>query len=171
MTIERQLVEVQSRFVGFGPPKSAAGRRTITLPGFLATMLEEQLAERAQPGPDGLVFVNTVGNPPHASGFSAFTWARAKRRAGIEGVRWHDLRHTAVALAIEQGAHAKAIQERMGHASVSVTLDRYGHLLPSLGERIADGLDSAFRSADQNATVVAPVAEIGRRPESRSRYS
>jgi integrase len=160
VTVERQLLEVQSRFVGFGPPKSAAGRRTITLPGFLATLLEEQLAEPAQPGPDGLVFANTVGNPPHASGFTAFTWARAKRRAGLEGVRWHDLRHTAVALVIEQGAHAKAIQERMGHASVSVTLDRYGHLLPSLGERIADGLDSSFRSADQRAPVVAPVAEI-----------
>jgi integrase len=145
VTIERQLLEVQSRFIGFGPPKSAAGRRTITLPGFLATMLEEQLAEQAPPGPDGLVFVNTVGNPPHASGFTAFTWARAKRRAGLEGVRWHDLRHTAVALAIEQGAHAKAIQERMGHASVSVTLDRYGHLLPSLGERIANLLDKAVR--------------------------
>jgi integrase len=125
------------------------------------------LAERAQPGPDGLVFVNTVGNPPHASGFNAFTWARAKRRAGVEGVRWHDLRHTAVALAIEQGAHAKAIQERMGHASVSVTLDRYGHLLPSLGERVADGLDSAFRSADHAASEVAPVAEIGSRRGSR----
>jgi integrase len=128
-TIERQLLEVQSRFVGF-------------------------------------VFVNTAGNPPHASGFNAFTWARAKRRAGIEGVRWHDLRHTAVALAIEQGAHAKAIQERMGHASVSVTLDRYGHLLPSLGERIADGLDSAFRSADQGTSVLAPVAELRRGRES-----
>lgn len=160
VTIERQLLEVQSRFLGFGPPKSAAGRRTITLPGFLATMLEDQLAERAQPGPDGLVFVNTVGNPPHSSGFTAFTWARAKRRAGLEGVRWHDLRHTAVALAIEQGVHAKAIQERMGHASVSVTLDRYGHLLPSLGERIAEGLDSAFRSADQDGERAAPVTEI-----------
>lgn len=164
VTVERQILEVQSRFLGFGPPKSAAGRRTITLPGFLATMLEDQLAERAQPGPDGLVFVNTVGNPPHSSGFTAFTWARAKRRAGLEGVRWHDLRHTAVALAIEQGAHAKAIQERMGHASVSVTLDRYGHLLPSLGERIADGLDSAFRSADHGAPM-APVAEIRSRRE------
>jgi hypothetical protein len=51
----------------------------------------------------------------------------------------------------------------MGHASVSVTLDRYGHLLPSLGERIAD---SAFRSADQGVPVVAPVTEIGRRRES-----
>jgi integrase len=123
-------------------------------------MLENQLAERAQPGPDGLVFVNIVGNPPHSSGFTAFTWARAKRQAGLEGVRWHDLRHTAVAFAIEQGAHAKAIQERMGHASVSVTLDRYGHLLPSLGERIADGRDSTFLSAANGAQVVAPVAEI-----------
>ncbi len=51
VTVERQLLEVQSCFVGFGPPKSATGRRNITLPGFLVAMLEEQLAERAQPGP------------------------------------------------------------------------------------------------------------------------
>jgi integrase len=160
VTVERQLLEVQSRFLGFGPPKSAAGRRTIALPDFLVSLLEEQLAERARPGPDGLVFVNTAGNPAHAAGFNAFTWARAKRRAGLEGVRWHDLRHTAVALAIEQGAHAKAIQERMGHASVSVTLDRYGHLLPSLGERIAEGLDSAFQAAEGASRSLATVTKM-----------
>jgi integrase len=82
-----------------------------------------------------------------ASSFNGQTWRLAKKRAGLERLRWHDLRHTAVALAIEQGAHAKAIQERMGHSSIAVTLDRYGHLLPSIEERIAVGLEESYRRA------------------------
>ena len=59
MTVRRQIIEVGSRFEGFGEPKTAAGRRTIDLPPFLCDILEDQLAERSQPGPKGLVFVNT----------------------------------------------------------------------------------------------------------------
>lgn len=142
--VQRQVIEVQSRFVEFGPLKTAASRRSVTLPGFLVEMLSEQLTERAQPGADGLVFVNTAGHTPHASSFRSQLWAGACRRAGV---RWHDLRHAAVALAIERGAHAKAIQERMGHSSIKVTLDRYGHILPTIEQRIADGLDDSYHQA------------------------
>jgi len=158
--IEQQLNEVNSKFVGFGPPKTAAGRRSITLPASLVGMMREQLEDRAQPGPDGLVFVNTAGNSPHASSFSGQVWSQARTRADMRDLRWHDLRHTAVALAIEQGAHAKAIQERMGHSSVGVTLDRYGHLLPSIGERLADGLDATLRSASEAPRPMASVTDI-----------
>ncbi|MCA1708985.1 MAG: site-specific integrase [Actinobacteria bacterium] len=151
---------MNSKFLGFGPPKTAAGRRAITMPASLARMMQEQLEKRAQPGPDGLVFVNTAGHSPHASSFSGHMWSQARARAGMRDLRWHDLRHTAVALAIEQGAHAKAIQERMGHSSVGVTLDRYGHLLPSIGERLADGLDATFRAAEDAPRPLAGVTEI-----------
>jgi Phage integrase family len=62
--------------------------------------------------------------------------------------RFHDLRHTGVALAIAAGAHPKAIQSRMGHSSINVTLDRYGHLFPELDEAIA----AAFEVSLQEAT-------------------
>lgn len=55
-----------------------------------------------------------------------------------------------MAFAIEQGAHPKSIQERMGHASITTTLDRYGHLFPSLDERIADGLDEVYETGRRN---------------------
>ncbi len=115
----------------------------MDLPAFLCTMLQEQLAERAQPGVDGLVFVNT----PHASSFASQTWLKARLAVGRPDLRWHNLRHTAVALAIAQGAHPKSIQERMGHSSITVTLDRYGHLFPALGRQVADGLDSVYRES------------------------
>ncbi|MBW3537381.1 MAG: tyrosine-type recombinase/integrase [Actinobacteria bacterium] len=70
----------------------------------------------------------------------------------------HDLRHTSVALAIAEGAHPKAIQARMGHSSINVTLDRYGHLLPELDEGIAirfgERLADARRSQRERSGVL-----------------
>jgi hypothetical protein len=94
-----------------------------------------------------LVFPHRAGNPIHPSSFNTAHWKPAKAQVGLDGLRFHDLRHTAVALAIAQGAHPKAIQARMGHSSVQVTLDRYGHLFPELDADIADGLDKAFRAS------------------------
>ena len=145
ITVLEQLVEVKGAFL-WQPPKTRAGRRRITIPAFLADMLAEQLAHRAGTGPSGLVFPNTAGNPIATSSFNTAHWTPAKHRAGLAGVRFHDLRHTAVALAIAQGAHPKAIQARLGHSSVQVSLDRYGHLFPELDAAIAEGLDGTFRS-------------------------
>jgi integrase len=146
VTVLEQLVEVKGQFL-WQPPKTRAGRRRVTVPGFLADMLAEQLAHRALPGPAGLVFPNRAGKPIATSSFNTAHWKPAKQRAGIDGLRWHDLRHTAVALAIAQGAHPKAIQARLGHSSVQVTLDRYGHLFPELDAAIADGLEGTFRAS------------------------
>ena len=146
VTVVEQLVIVDGRWV-CKTPKTTAGRRRITLPGFLVDLLGAQLEERAGPGPDGLVFPNRVGNPINPSSFNGNHWKPAKERAGIEGVRFHDLRHTAVAMAIAEGAHPKTIQARMGHASVQITLDRYGHLFPELDQAVAEGLDRTFRAA------------------------
>lgn len=144
VTVIEQLTEVNGH-LRFGPPKTTAGRRAVALPAFLADALAEQVGGRAEPGTDGLVFPAKVGGPMRRSNFRARAWLPATRRAGVEGLRFHDLRHTAVALAIGQGAHPKAIQARMGHASVGITLDRYGHLFEGLDERIADGLDATWR--------------------------
>src|SRR3954465_11882553 len=84
-------------------------------------------------------------HPMRRSNFRRRIWLPAVAQAGLEGRRFHGLRHTAGALGIAQGAHPKAIQERMGHSSIQVTLDRYGHLFPGLDERIAEGLDAIYR--------------------------
>ena len=65
-------------------------------------------------------------------------------------VRTHDLRHSCASLLISLGAHPKAIQERLGHKEISVTLNLYGHLFPSLEEQITDALDELGRSAGQS---------------------
>jgi integrase len=146
IVVVEQLVHLNGRWVRKAP-KTKAGRRSVGIPLFLAELLAQQLDEHPGAGPDDLVFPNQAGNPLHQSSFNTNYWKPAKANAGIEGLRWHDLRHTAVALAIAQGAHPKAIQARMGHSSVQVTLDRYGHLFPELDERIAEGLDDVYRAA------------------------
>lgn len=155
ITVAEQLVQLDDGSFVRQEPKTRAGVRTVSIPPFLAEMLQEQLDRWAQPGPDGLVFPNSAGNPLVQASFQSNVFKPATRRAGVAPLRWHDLRHTAVALAIGQGAHPKAIQQRMGHSSVTMTLDRYGHLFPEIDEAIADGLQAAFdgSAADDGATV------------------
>ena len=134
-------------------PKTKAGTRSISISAFLAERLGEQLASRSQPGLDGLVFVNKRGGPVGSSIFHTRHWAPARRAVGLDGLRFHDLRHTAVALAISQGAHPKAIQRRMGHSTINMTLDRYGHLFPELDEQIADHIGSLLSHAETSRTA------------------
>jgi integrase len=95
------------------------------------------------------------GIRPTLSSFTSQTWKKAREKISRPYLRWHDLRHTSVALAIANGAHPKAIQERMGHSSITITFDRYGHLFPSLGIEVADGLEASYQAA---LTTGHPVA-------------
>jgi integrase len=151
ITVVEQLTEVNGT-LALGPPKTAAARRRVALPAFLVHLFEGHLAERAEPGPTGLVFSALEGGPMRRSNFRRRQWEPATRRSGLEGLRFHDLRHTAVALAIEAGAHPRALMERLGHSSVNVTLGRYGHLLPGQDEAIARRLEDTFRSANLSSS-------------------
>jgi len=80
-------------------------------------------------------------------------WYACLEASGIRRIRFHDLRHTYASLLIEQGAHPKYIQEQMGHSSIKVTMDTYGHLFPNRERGWADKLDEAT-----NATPAQPVS-------------
>ena len=142
MVVE-QLNELSGR-LEWGRPKTAAGRRAVSIPATLADLLAEQLA-RPVVARSGLAFPSPLGEPLRRSNFGRRVWSPATAALGLDGLRFHDLRHTAVAMAISQGAHPKAIQERMGHSSVTVTLDRYGHLYEGLDGHLAEGLDDVLR--------------------------
>jgi integrase len=127
-------------------PKTPASVRSISLSPFTTELLSEHVGRFSGAGPDGLVFANGAANPIAASSFWNNHFSRSLRRAGVS-CRFHDLRHTSVALAIAEGAHPKAIQARMGHSSITVTLDRYGHLFPELDEAIASAFSARFVEA------------------------
>ena len=141
--VVESLVEV-SGTLHPGSTKTGA-RRTLSLPRFLHEMLREHTG--AFPSDGGYVFTSTEGQPLRRNFYNRH-FKPAVIAAGLEpGLRFHDLRHTCAALLIAQGAHPKEIQERMGHSTIRLTFDRYGHLLPSLDERLRDGLDLLFREA------------------------
>ncbi len=142
--VVQALTEVSGR-LSVGPTKTGA-RRTVLLPRFLAQMLGEHIGRF--PSEDGYVFTSAEAKPLRRRNFYRRHFKPAVARAGLDpGLRFHDLRHTCVALLIAQGHHPKTIQEHLGHSSIRLTLDRYGHLYPSLTERLRQGLDAIFEES------------------------
>ncbi len=145
----------------------------VVVPGFLRELLAEHLREllaehlarNVDEDPDALVFTSPEGQPLRNSNFRRRVWHRAVADAGLpDGLRIHDLRHTCASLLIAQGAHPKAVQVHLGHSSISVTMDRYGHLFPSDMEALASALDAARSRAlaDQMRTKDGPeVIKLG----------
>jgi len=75
-------------------------------------------------------------------------WRETHLASGIRKVRLHDLRHTFASQLIEQGAHPKYIQEQLGHSSITMTMDTYGHLFPNRNRGVVDGLDATSAQPD-----------------------
>src|SRR6266511_4119106 len=138
------ITEVSGK-LHIGPPKTRASRRTVGLPRFVVRELGTQLAGGA--ALDDHVFTAPEGGPLRIVGFRNRIWRPATEAAGLEGLRIHDLRHTAVALWIAAGASPKEVAVRAGHTSVSFTLDRYGHLYPEADARLRDRLDDLHATA------------------------
>lgn len=142
--VVEQIVRLNDGSFVRRPPKTSAGVRSITVSSSVASLLDSHLDQFSGDGVDGLVFPNAAGNPLAAASFYNNHFKPALTKAGVS-CRFHDLRHSSVALAIADGAHPKAIQMRMGHSSITVTLDRYGHLFPELDEAIANAFDLRLR--------------------------
>lgn len=114
------------------------------------------------PGPNGLVFPGNGGGALRANAWRYRHWRPAIRAAGLDPLRPHDLRHTAVSLWIAAGASPKQIATWAGHTSVAVVLDRYGHLLPGHEESVLSALDALAKSPPTpGADLLAlPLPEI-----------
>jgi len=140
----------------FGPPKTYE-RRSVALPPALSEELAAYLADRPRE-PDALVFCAPDGGPLRHRNFYRRQFRPAVAAAGLpEQARFHDLRHTCAALLIAQGAHPLAVMQRLGHSSITVTMNTYGHLFPELDEALTKGLDAAYRAA-RNANRESVVA-------------
>lgn len=142
LTIAESLSEVSGQ-VMLAPPKTAAARRQVALPKFLAEELEGHLADWP-PSDDRFVFSAPQGGPLLRRNFRRRVWLPAVRESVGEPMRFHDLRHTHAAMLIAQGEHPKVIQNRLGHSSIKVTLDTYGHLFEGLDVAAAERLDTVF---------------------------
>lgn len=138
--VRETLVDVGS-VLRFGPPKTKASVRTVTLPRTIATQVGNHLATYVPDSPEALVFTGDKGQPIRRAWFRGIYWLPTLRRAGLEGLRFHDLRHTFVSLWVSLGRNAKEVSKVAGHSSVAFTLDRYGHLYDTDDEGLGEALD------------------------------
>jgi integrase len=130
--------------VSFGTTKNHK-RRTIVIPSFLRDLLNDHVLRLGIGDQEDLVFTATNGTPMRNSNFSSYVWKPAVAAADLPtSLRIHDLRHTAAALLIAQGGHPEAIKRQLGHSSIRVTMDTYGHLYPSEAEALAMAMDEVF---------------------------
>lgn len=147
VTVSRNLVELDSGHLVLGPTKTRASRRTVTLPRLVTDHLAQHLSAFGT-GPEGVVFTSPEGGMVRFGTWRQRYWYPAVAEAGLEPLRFHDLRHTHAALLIAQGEHPKVIQSRLGHTSISTTLDTYGHLMEGLDVGVADRLDDLASSTN-----------------------
>jgi integrase len=139
VTVAEQLVEVNGAF-SVGPPKSTAGRRNVTLPAAVVDVLAEHLTHYTAPSHDAFVFLSSQGGHLRRSNFNRRVWQPATRAAGIEGLRVHDLRHTAGTLATAAGGSLREVMDRLGH-STTVAAVRYQHVMAERDAAIARELN------------------------------
>ena len=109
--------------------------------------------------PDAFLFAGPDGGALRARQWRARHWAPAAAEAALAPLRPHDLRHTAVALWIAQGASPKQIATWAGHTSVSVVLDRYGHLFPGHEQTVMELLEAGYTTPS-----APPKGELRRLP-------
>jgi integrase len=107
----------------FGPPKSAAGRRTVTVPAAIRSEIKKHLDTLVAADPDALVFTSSRGAVLRRSNFQRATdWTTTVKAAGLPGFHLHDLRHTGNSLAAASGASLRSLMTRMGHGSTRAAL-------------------------------------------------
>jgi integrase len=161
ITVRRKRLRLASGEVIEGHPKSEAGRRRVALPRPLTEELEHHLGRYSGDGLERFVFVSESGVPVDPNNFRSRVWIPATRAAGLEGVRFHDLRHAAGTLAAQTGATTKEIMARLGHASPRAAMV-YQHASEDRDRLIADKLGQMATEAGL-AGSPTPTTTITRR--------
>jgi integrase len=138
----------------FGPPKTSTSRRTIPLPSTIVKELKaqrkKQLEERLKLGAawqnNNLVFPSEIGTPLLSRNlFRVFK--RTLKKAEIrESIRLYDLRHTTATLLLLGGINPKVVSERLGHSTITLTLDVYSHVLPTMQQDASEQLEAMILS-------------------------
>ena len=154
LQVRRSLGQTKGN-IALKAPKTKSSRRRISIPQFLTKALKshkkEQMETRLQVGKgyndQDMVFANLDGGwiSPHS--FShAFQYRVKDVEFNKKKVRLHDLRHTLASQLLLIGAHPKVVSERLGHSSISITLDIYSHLLSGIDEEATNKIDEVLSS-------------------------
>ncbi|MFE5922592.1 tyrosine-type recombinase/integrase [Streptomyces sp. NPDC056468] len=138
--VRRAVAELNNGQREIKAPKSAAGKRTVSIPAAIAPDIRDHLKRYAEPGADGRVFVGAKGATPRRNHFNRL-WRKACEDAGIKGLHFHDLRHTGNTLAASTGASTRELMSRMGHSTARAALI-YQHASADRDRLIAKALSN-----------------------------
>ena len=132
-------------------PKTEKSRRSIVLPALVVNLLSQHRARQLQAKEEAgeawqehnLVFTTAVGTPLNPSKVVDKFKALLKR-AGLPDIRFHDLRHSTASILLGMGIHPKVVQELLGHNQISMTMDIYSHVMPTMHKDAMDRWNKAF---------------------------
>jgi integrase len=149
-----------------GTPKSGKGRRvdmSRQLKETLLALLEARKEEAWRKGWEAVpewVFCGDDGNPLPASSLHHIVFYPALHRARLRRIRIHDLRHTFASLLIQQGESLAYIRDQLGHHSIKITVDTYGHLIPGGNRQAVDRLDDPRPEPTERPGVATPQEDV-----------
>ena len=123
-------------------PKTDKAKRPIRMPDFVVDALKTHCAAKKEK--TGLLFT-TSNHTPYSPRNLVRDFKQQLTRAGLPDIRFHDLRHTTATLLLSQGVHPKIVQEILGHSQISLTLDTYSHVTPSMQKEAAEKMSEMFR--------------------------
>ena len=149
LSVQRAVISA-GKGTGLSEPKTRRSRRSIPLdPGTLDALRvhrRAQVAERLRLGEvwtdSGRMFTGLTGEPLHPDTISS-AFVEIVLGVDVPRIRLHDLRHTSATVAMEAGVHPKIVSERLGHSTISITLDLYSHATPSLQSEAANQIGAA----------------------------
>lgn len=149
LRVTQVLHQLGDRTFVYTEPKTAKGRRAVSLTPASCLMLQSQNERQEHEAAllgipftgDTLVFSHPDGSPRRPDTLTK-AFRRYSRQAGLTGVRLHDLRHTHASLLLKLNVNPKIVSDRLGHASIQITMDVYSHLMPGMQEAAVAGLDA-----------------------------
>jgi len=150
LQVRRTLSETRTGHK-FEKPKNGKGRSvkcsqkaTEALRSHRVRQNEERLKVGSLRQDSGLVFPTTTGTTMSCTNLLGRHFKPLLERAGLPTIRLHDLRHTCATILLMAGKHPKYVQELLGHASISITLDTYSHVIEGMDGGLADAMDNAL---------------------------
>jgi len=158
LQVRRILTHMPMKLNGRGgyveaEPKTEKSRRNIAIAPFALEKLKQhrvrQLEERLKAGEawtdNDLVFCSTVGGHLHTSRILFAQFKALLKKAGLPDIRFHDLRHSSATMLLSVGVHPKVVQEILGHSQISMTMDIYSHVLPTMQQEAMSKLNSVLQ--------------------------
>ncbi|HEX7124883.1 MAG TPA: site-specific integrase [Thermodesulfobacteriota bacterium] len=155
VTVRRVVVQRAGTW-RYTEPKTSRSRRTIPLPASITRLLREHFMASPFKAPTDPVFASHEGRPLDEHSTVRRRFKAVLKKAGLPStIRLYDLRHTCATLLLVQGVNPKVVSERLGHASITLTLDTYSHVLPTMQQEAAERLEAVLSRRDTPATHLA----------------